>query len=162
MDLGDPYRQMWKRRIKNKGPKQKQKVYEKSKIVQDPNENKSGSSSRHMRLPNREIVSTLFVPPTKDGQLTELLKDLEEKLESESSWGVKIIEKSGTPIVQLLKPKFPMIKGCIIGELCIICKKTGLGCDKRNIIYSMECLYCEDMVRTNAEMKSESSQEEKS
>ena len=37
-----------------------------------------------------------------------------------------------------------MIDGCVAGGVCPICDNTGLGCNKKNVIYSMECLECKE------------------
>ena len=58
------------------------------------------------------------------------------------SWGVKIIEKGGTPIASMLLKKFPMEKGCPLGENCKACKGDGIKCSVKGVVYQATCLDC--------------------
>ena len=55
---------------------------------------------------------------------------------------MKIVEASGVPLVQLLKPSFVMEKGCALGLDCHLCDNTGVGCATKNVVYSAECVLC--------------------
>ena len=52
------------------------------------------------------------------------------------------MEKSGIPLSLLFKPKFEILAGCTLGSECPICNNTGVGCNAKNVIYSMQCLDC--------------------
>ena len=82
MDLGDQYRQEWKKRVKLRGQNIKNNV-------------PSGS----LRIPgkNEEISTTLYVPASENSVLFEEIMKTEELVGAELDWGVKIIEKCGTP-----------------------------------------------------------------
>ena len=57
---------------------------------------------------------------------------------------MKVVEASGSPIVQTLKPKFDMVEGCVLGADCALCENTGNGCGTKNIVYSAVCTACPD------------------
>ena len=135
MDLGDKFRQNWKKRITTKDS---MKLKPKKAWVNVKGNVKRDTTGQKHLLTRNEVTSALFVPPTEGGRLTELLNEEEESLGPEIGWNIKIVEKSGTPIVQLFKPRFDMVEGCVAGGECPICNNTGLGCNKKNVIYSME------------------------
>ena len=59
---------------------------------------------------------------------------------------MKILEKSGQPIINLLQPKFSIKLGCPEGrEGCGICKKgDGILCSKKNLVYQASCDTCSE------------------
>ena len=71
--------------------------------------------------------SVLFVPPTPNGELAKQLKEREEELNKNSSERIKIIEKSGIKIEEMLVKKDPFpIKKCL-GETWIsVCSASLL------------------------------------
>ena len=38
--------------------------------------------------------------------------------------------------ITMLKPKFEMEEGCVIGDLCALCNDTSTGCGTKNVIYN--------------------------
>ena len=132
IDLNDNFRQSWKGRVKTKAKRN--------------NTKKRGNGAGMGKVMNTDhpidITAALFVPPTAEGKLTQMLCDDEEDLSKETGWGVKVVESSGVPLVQMLKPTFNMASGCIIGKECKICGNTGVACSVKNVIYSAECAAC--------------------
>ena len=136
IELGDPFRQAWKKRIKRKGGH-----CGKKRISLELTNGKDKHSGQ--KLERLEITSALFVPSTEEGILTKMLEEEEETLSADLGWGVKVVEKSGVPITQLLKLKFPMIEGCV-NNRCLICEDDGVKCGVKNVIYLMKCLDCSE------------------
>ena len=73
-------------------------------------------------------TTTMFVPPTPDRKLLEMLKEAKEELQEDISWRMKLLEKPGVPMKNLFSPKFPILQGCVLGEKCGACKNNGLTC----------------------------------
>ena len=96
-------------------------------------------------------VSILFVPQTPFGALANRLKEKEKLLSELCGETVKIIERSGTSIKQLLVKSNPWQKGTVCSRAetdCLLCK-TGKGkwdCSKRNLVYETFCLSCKAAV----------------
>ena len=127
MDLGDPFRQVWKRRVVTK-----------DKLLKS----NRGREKLRKQVSQEVVTSALFVPSSEGGTLTNMLSEEEKKLGSQLGWNTKIVEKSGIPLSQLFKPKFEILAECTLGQSCPICDNTGLGCNLKNVIYSMQCLDC--------------------
>ena len=124
-DLGDPWRQSWKSRIKRKGSNKGEKIVEVTKDVV-----------------NKEITTTIFVPASKNSLLFQMIQEKEESLKGQLSWGVKVLEKGGIPIASLLTKKFPMKSGCPLGEGCQACDGDGIVCGVKGVVYQATCLDC--------------------
>ena len=96
--------------------------------------------------------SVLFVPPTPNGELAKQLKEREEELNKNSSERIKIIEKSGIKIEEMLVQKDPFpIKKCVGETLakCMICKSAGendlkISCRQNNVGYGLICHTCSE------------------
>ena len=137
MDLGDAHRQGWKYKLKKKHER-----------------NFSNKSLKRCRkqLGNKtnanETTTALFVPPSVDGLLTQMVSDTEELLRCETGWNMKIIEGSGTPLVQLLRNSFEMKQGCVLGSDCMLCDNSGVGCTTKNVVYMAECSWCKILIKT--------------
>ena len=104
LDLKDDYRQNWKLRIKRK--------------VMRNSPRKQIMKLKH-KNPNNfvETTTAVFVPPSEGGKLSKQITELEDNHTNETGWRMKIVESSGIPIAQLLKPVFPMKNGCSLGSL---------------------------------------------
>ena len=125
-NLGDPYRQHWKANVKRKGDN-----------ITNNRARMGGLSSG-----GAKITTTMFVPSTRGGQLLAMLEELEEHLSTESQWGVKLVEKAGSPLRSFFIPTFPLLDGCIMKELCRVCNNTGIMCRPKGIVYTAECTKC--------------------
>ena len=123
--LKEPYRQGWRKRIRYKHSGQP-------------------VSHRNKERNSQEVKTstTFFVPPSRDSLLYKLVVEKEEKLRKNSCWGVMILEASGTPILNKLTTKFPIIEGCPRGTLCTLCDNDGLKCGTKGVIYKATCLTC--------------------
>ena len=84
----------------------------------------------------RRTTTAIFVPWSPGGELFELISESENKCSESSDWNVKIQEKSGTPIINMLATKFPIISGCPKEDYCKVCENgNGVGCSGKNIVY---------------------------
>ena len=74
------------------------------------------------------IKSVMFVPYTAHSELAVRLRDSEEKLEGMTGFRIKIVEKVGTKLVDILHKADPWVGGDCGRKMCMICetkKKEG-------------------------------------
>ena len=97
----------------------------------------------------REVVATLFVDRTHNNLLLDKLKKEEELLTEITGYKVKLVEKNGTKLEQLLVKRDPF-EGwdCSRGDcICCIWKpqfNQSLNCNKQNVLYRAECMQCKE------------------
>ena len=96
--------------------------------------------------PRREILrttTTLFVPSSEGGLLTRMMETREESAQEDTGWSVKILERSGSPLINSLSTRIPLIAGCPIPDKCKVCKNgEGIICTKKNVVYEASCDTC--------------------
>ena len=147
-DVGDPWRQCWKNRIRRKGEKRLSKECVSPVNMVHSNPSTSKVEGRYGLVgvlgedKIKETTTTFFVPASKNSQLYKLILQKEETLLGQMSWGVKVLEKAGTPIASMLLKKFPMEKGCPLGEHCRACEGDGIKCSVKGVVYQATCLDC--------------------
>ena len=96
-------------------------------------------------------VSVMFVPYTKGGELARRLRAAEEDLQKQTGVKIKIVERSGRKLVDILHRADPW-QGQDCGRpQCLLCetkikteKNLRQDCTKRCIIYETWCMTCED------------------
>ena len=96
------------------------------------------------------VKAVLFVPHTQNSELAKRLRENENTLENVTGNRVKVVERAGVKIQDILTGNNPW-KGQDCGrENCFLCSTkllTGKGlnkdCRKRGIIYEIRCLSCE-------------------
>ena len=68
----------------------------------------------------RETATTtsIFIPRTSDGKLHDRFRESEQKLSYSCDWSVKLQERSGTLLINMLLKKFPIISGCPKAAIC--------------------------------------------
>ena len=129
------------------------------------------TSSR--RLPRKtgtekdKISTVMFIPHTVDSGLAKILKEKEEKLKEITGEKVKIVEKAGMKLENILTKNNPW-KGQDCGRPnCLLCmtktlteKEMKKDCSKRNILYELRCLTCEERIRKKI-VESEDDEDEK-
>ena len=156
IDLGDEFRQDWKKKIKFKESR--------------TNKKRRTSKSKFWRIKeNRElfiernkttrIESVIFVPSTKDGLLAEMVSSVENELSNEVGWRTKVLERSGTPLSMLFRPTFPSERGCALGDECKICDNDGIACWRRNVTYRlhMDCKDKEQVIDMDCDQEADTS-----
>ena len=91
--------------------------------------------------------SVLFVPPTPGGILAKELKKREEELNKYSEERIKIIEKGGIKVENILTKKDPFVKDKCSEKLCPICQnesnKVNVMCNSNNVGYRWVCKTCQ-------------------
>ena len=113
-------------------------------------------------------VSVMFVPYTKGGELARRLREAEEELMKQTGVKIKIVERTGRKIVDLLHKADPW-QGKDCGRpQCILCetkqkteKYQNQDCTKRCIIYETWCLTCEEEEIRRIEETTEDEEEQK-
>ena len=92
--------------------------------------------------------SVLFVPPTPGGVLAKELKKREKELNQNKEERIKIVEKGGIKVENILTKKDPFIKGKCSEKLCPLCKdeskKNNIICNSNNIGYRWLCSTCQN------------------
>ena len=125
----DPYKDLWKGSIKRK------------ETI------KSGTRRKNEHCQKKyNITSVMFVPPTVDGTLLKLLQDCENKIRQDVGWGIKLIEKPGSPLAMQFIKKEPMVLGCPLGKKCIVCNDQGVKCSTKRVVYVGECQRCKEVL----------------
>ena len=96
------------------------------------------------------IVSVMFIPFTVGGELSRRLKAAESELAKQTGVKIKIVEKVGTKLVDLLHQSDPWQGADCERNNCLVCRtkvETEKGekqdCTVRNIVYETWCLSCE-------------------
>ena len=99
---------------------------------------------RHSWSAKGGYVAPIFVPPTPDGELARLLREIADK-ETDAGVKFKVVETGGHSMksqVQLSNPT--ATAGCELAD-CMPCS-TGTGgasrCRRSNILYEFECQLC--------------------
>ena len=96
--------------------------------------------------------SILFVPPTPGGKLVKQLKQREDELNRHREDRIKIVEKGGLKVENILTKKDPVEKQKCTVKMCPICKnetkKLNVMCNSNNIGYRWVCCTCEGNNKT--------------
>ena len=96
--------------------------------------------------------SILFVPPTPGGILVKQLKEREEELNKFREDRIKIVEKGGIKVENILTKKDPFEKENCKNKVCPICtnesKKLNILCNSNNVGYRWVCQTCEVQNKT--------------
>ena len=102
---------------------------------------KYNSKSSKQPVPTTTV---LFVEQTKGGELAKRLREAEERLARLTGWKVRIVEKSGRSMKQMLVKSNPWAGGMCERSECHPCKSGNekQSCFKRNILYESICLSC--------------------
>ena len=115
--------------------------------------NRKMGTQREEEERNR-IIAVMFVPYTPRGELARRLREVETDIEKQTGSKLKIVERSGMKIIDLLHKSDPWEGKDCERQGCILCKtkqKTGkyMGqdCHRRCIVYETWCLTCESRER---------------
>ena len=158
----DPFRNTWKRKIKrrfktiaktgdtwahprpagNGGHSSSTPVQGRSRVA-------SNGHCARQRPSNSETTTTFFVPPSSNGVLAKMIQQVDMKYAEESGWNMKILEKSGKPLINYFMKTFPMILGCPRGEKCVVCDGNAKTCSPKGVVYLAKCSQCEDSTETD-------------
>ena len=97
-----------------------------------------------------QVTSVIFVPHTRGSSLAKQLRESEEKLYSATKTRVKIVERAGVKLQEMLTQSDPWKgkdcerDGCLLCNTKILTEKYQTQeCTKRNIVYETWCITCE-------------------
>ena len=93
-----------------------------------------------------EVATVLFVERTWHGELARRLRQAETDLYNLTGDKIKIVERTGTTLKDLLHNTNPWAGQNCGRKGCMICLRGGEGsgdCRKRNVTYSTFCLPCQ-------------------
>ena len=107
--------------------------------------------SRKVATRKEHEKSVIFVPHTIGSGLARELRKKEDKLKDLTGERVKIVERSGTKLEDLVSGKDPW-RGADCGRPnCFLCNTKNItekdmkkDCTKRNILYEIKCISCEE------------------
>jgi hypothetical protein len=99
----------------------------------------------------KKVKAVMFVPYTKHSELATRLREGEEKMENMTGYKLKIVEKGGTKLVDILHKANPWAGEDCKRDRCMLCRtkneedrKNTKVCRKRNCVYKTSCMTCTD------------------
>ena len=109
-----------------------------------------------------EVKAVMFVPFTQGSHLAKNLRDAEEKLGSITGFRLKLVERAGDKLEDLLTKSNPW-QGLDCGRhACLLCqtkqktdKNMSQDCHTRNLVYETWCMTCMKKDETEIELKYE-------
>ena len=113
------------------------------------------------------VQAVMFVPHTPGSTLAKLLRENEEKIAKLTKNKLKIVERAGKKLQDIITKSNPWRGQDCQRENCLICitktrteKGQGQDCTRRSLIYETRCLTCEELEIEKIE-KMEIDEEEK-
>ena len=102
--------------------------------------------------PAPPVTSVLFVPKTQSSGLAKRLQEAEHRLAAVTRERVRVVERGGKGVLQLLHTNDPFAGAPCGRASCIPCnnseKEKKENCDKRGILYETFCVQCEEVAKT--------------
>ena len=99
---------------------------------------------------NMSAVAVIVVPYTKGAELAKRIRRYEMIAKEQTGWYLKVVEKAGDNLIDLLHRSNPWSGQDCQRDLCLHCQtkaKTGKyktqDCTKRNCIYETWCMNCQ-------------------
>ena len=146
-NISDPYRQGWRRNVRYRTDGQ-MGVSNRDGFSVSPRARGLKPKDDRNR---QEVTTTLFVPQSADSLLYKLILEKEQQLRGKFNWCVKILESSGTQLLNCFTYKFPIEAGCPRGMECKLCDNKGLKCSTKSVIYQAKCMACLSMKKNGVE-----------
>ena len=99
---------------------------------------------------NQKPETVLFIPHTPNGELKQLLQQVDSEVMGENPFGrVKLVERLGDNITKSLSNRAPWKSEHCGRDKCLPCAtKTG-SCRARNVTYGITCLNCQETGKTS-------------
>ena len=101
-----------------------------------------------------QYASVLFVTPTPGGELAKALRQREQELNKNSKERIKIEEKGGLKMKDILCSKNPFKKSKCVQKSCPLCTKSAfietssedvkIPCNTNNVGYRWHCITCKE------------------
>ena len=105
---------------------------------------------------NMKIRTVLFIEQTKDGKLAKLVREVVTRLESMMGFRIKVVERAGTCLKNILPNTNPWAgEHCSRAE-CVTCNQESEerpDCFKRNLVYENICTLCNPEALKSVELK---------
>ena len=97
---------------------------------------------------NNTPVTVLFCPRTPNGELAIRLRKAEMEIEVITGDKIKIVERAGIMIKNILVKSNPWAGSPCGRPDCLVCPQENAGnCRKRNCTYKTECITCKEKKR---------------
>ena len=150
-------------------PKKYVRNNDRLRAIPSPSKRLPPRSRRMMAKFNKDkVTSVMFVPHTVNSSLAKTLQEKEIKLKEITGDKIKIVERSGNKLEDLLTRNNPW-KGKDCGRPnCLLCttktitgKNLSQDCSKRNILYEIKCLTCEKKIMEEIEAATEDEEKRK-
>jgi hypothetical protein len=97
----------------------------------------------------KAVKAMMFVPYTAHSGLAMRMRENEEKMEKKTGYRLKIVEKGGTKLIDLLHKANPWAGQDCSRDRCMLCiskngedKRNTQDCKKRNCMYETNCWTC--------------------
>ena len=110
-----------------------------------------------------QIKAVMFVPFTVGSSLAKELRESENMLSKSTGAKIKIVERCGSKISDILTSADPWKGEDCMRESCLLCmtksttgKYRSQDCKRRSIVYETSCLSCEERMKAEIESKYES------
>ena len=149
----------WYKQGQNTEPSGEQEVSTSGLVrtSQKSTNNVSKNKNSQEKEPSK-IKSVMFVPHTPGSELAKRLRENEEQLLKLTGSKIKIVERTGTKLQDLLTRANPWKGSDCERENCLLCytklrteKNKTQDCHRRNIVYETNCLECQE--REHAEKR---------
>merc|ERR1711954_478849 len=109
------------------------------------NDNNREEMKKKKNIPE-EVVSVLFVPRTPHSELAKMIRKDEQTISKLAGYRIKIVERCGTKLVDILRNKGPEYGQPCGRENCQPCnngdQKLKFPCWDRSVVYRAYCLDC--------------------
>ena len=113
---------------------------------------KGGKRWKKDEKEEKKVKAVMFCPYTTNSRLALKLIESEDRLEVLTGYRLKVVERAGTKLVNLLHKSDPW-QGIYCGrDLCLLCStkaRTGKlmkqECTKRSCIYEIWCIKCQEI-----------------
>jgi hypothetical protein len=118
---------------------------------QEEDERKMADKNKTVPVDKNKTKAVLFVPHTVGSTLAKRLREAEENLLQSTGYKLKIVERSGTKLEDLLHRSDPFKGQDCTRQNCMLCltknhtgKNTTQECSKRNLVYQIYCITCKE------------------
>ena len=123
---------------------------------------KKGTNTTNTDNSKNKIKAVMFIPYTKHSELAHRMRDSEMKMESMTFYKLKIVERGGTKLVDMLHKANPWAGEDCERSGCLLCetkkhegKKNRQDCRMRNCVYQTYCITCKERQDQDLEKRHE-------
>ena len=126
-------------------------LYRNSEQIENDRSQQKKNRTQWWNKKGNNFSAVLFVPPTPNAELAKLIQARERELNKNSKLSIKVIEKGGTKVKQLLVRKSPFESKKCENLKCPICQNTDksvtndldrIPCGTENVGYRFICTKC--------------------